>query len=266
MNRQNVLVSGSNLTSVWLEVIGHLVEPGVEQITHLDVRIAGFTDGFPDEYPNARAMLDRALESHGPCNTNANANLLFPETAWRIQRQRGASARAFLSHYHKNIMPRLAKQDHRNRGGTYFDRMVAYPNGTAYVNQLERLLELWAKDVHRQSAYQMAIYHPGEDLDGSPYMSFPCLDYVAFTRDGDELFLSAFYAYQLIFSRGYGNYLGLCRLGRFMAEQMGVQFSQLSCRVGAAKLADKKVGKKHVRDLVAQMQTPSALEMTRKAV
>ncbi|WP_437760784.1 hypothetical protein [Sorangium sp. So ce1389] len=266
MNKRNVPVSGANITQVWLEVMDHLLDSGVEQISHLDVRIDGFSDGCPDEYPEARKLLDSALESRGPCNTNANANLIFPESAWKIERHRGTSARDFTKHYHDNLMPRLAKQDTRNLCGTYFDRMVAYPNGGDHVNQLGQLLELVDKNVRRQSAYQLAIYHPGEDLDGSPYMRFPCLDYVAFTRDGDELLLSAFYAYQLIFDRGYGNYLGLCRLGRFMAEQMGLRFAQFSCRVGAAKLTmSKKVNKTYARDLVAQMRESTTKDAEKKA-
>jgi len=34
---------------------------------------------------------------------------------------------------------------------------------------------------------------------------------------------------QYLFERAYGNYLGLCRLGRFMAEQMGLSLVKMTC-------------------------------------
>ena len=32
-----------------------------------------------------------------------------------------------------------------------------------------------------------------------------------------------------MYERAYGNYLGLCRLGRFMAHEMGLTLSQIVC-------------------------------------
>lgn len=240
MMKRNIVVEGNNITTVWLKAVDHLLEKGTEQLTHFTIRMNAFDEGSPLEYLEARLILDKELEKYGPCITNANANLLFPTSAWKIQRERGSSPLAFFDHYHNELLPHLKKQDKRNSSGTYFDRMIAYPHGDKTINQLGRLLQLWTGNgLHRQSAYQVLVYAPAKDLDGSPYMSFPCLDYLAFTHENGELFLSAFYANQLIFSRGYGNYLGLCRLGHFMAEQMGLTFAQLSCHIGSAKLWGK---------------------------
>ncbi len=95
-------------------------------------------------------------------------------------------------------------------------------------------------------------------------MGFPCLDHVAFTREGDQLVVSAFYASQLIFDRAFGNHLGLCRLGAFMAEQMQLDFVQLSCHVGAAKLSDK-MRKTDIKSLVTKMRAAAENDATRKA-
>jgi hypothetical protein len=48
--------------------------------------------------------------------------------------------------------------------------------------------------------------------------------------------LNAFYATQQIVHKGYGNYLGLCRLGAFMAHEMGRRFVRLNVFVGVAKM------------------------------
>ena len=55
------------------------------------------------------------------------------------------------------------------------------------------------------------------------------------------LVLNAFYATQQIVHKGYGNYLGLARLGAFMASQMDRRFERLNVFVGIAKM--DKIGK-----------------------
>ena len=35
--------------------------------------------------------------------------------------------------------------------------------------------------------------------------------------------MTGFYATQYVVERAYGNYLGLCRLGEFMAHEMGLK-------------------------------------------
>ena len=34
---------------------------------------------------------------------------------------------------------------------------------------------------------------------------------------------------QYMFERAYGNYLGLCNLGRFMAHEMGLKLDSMTC-------------------------------------
>ncbi len=58
------------------------------------------------------------------------------------------------------------------------------------------------------------------------------------------LVLNAFYATQQILSKAYGNYLGLCNLGHFMAYEMGLTFERMNCFVGVEKLDEKISGKK----------------------
>ena len=44
--------------------------------------------------------------------------------------------------------------------------------------------------------------------------------------------VNAFYATQYAFERAYGNYLGLCWLGRFVAHEMGLTLASVSCFTG----------------------------------
>jgi hypothetical protein len=156
-SERNVVVEGSNLTEVWLGTAERLLRRGVEQLTHFEARIVGFTANRPDESPAARSALDDALRADGPCDTNATANLIFPEKSWLMARHAKRSTSEFFVRYHDSIAPRLAKQDLRNRYGTYFDRMIAYPAPGGPMNQLAKLLDNWSKGRRRQSAFQLQI-------------------------------------------------------------------------------------------------------------
>ncbi len=84
--------------------------------------------------------------------------------------------------------------------------------------------------------FQASIFDPGRDHVRQAQLPFPCLQHVNFVPQGETLTLNAFYATQQIFNKAYGNYLGLCRLGNFMANEMGLTFSRMNCFIGVAKL------------------------------
>jgi hypothetical protein len=48
----------------------------------------------------------------------------------------------------------------------------------------------------------------------------------------DQLNVNAFYATQYAFERAYGNYLGLCRLGRFVAHELKLELARVTCYTG----------------------------------
>ena len=50
------------------------------------------------------------------------------------------------------------------------------------------------------------------------------------------LVVNAFYATQQLFDKAYGNYLGLARLGAFMAHEMRLPLVRLNVFAGVAKL------------------------------
>jgi thymidylate synthase len=84
--------------------------------------------------------------------------------------------------------------------------------------------------------FQASIFDPGRDHVRSAQLPFPCLQHVSFVPQVENLTLNAFYATQQIFNKAYGNYLGLCRLGSFMAQEMELTFSRMNCFIGVAKL------------------------------
>ena len=85
--------------------------------------------------------------------------------------------------------------------------------------------------------FQASIFDPARDQITSAQLGFPCLQHISFVpHKKGTLTLNAFYATQQIFEKAYGNYLGLCRLGEFMAHEMGLTFEQMNCFIGVAKI------------------------------
>lgn len=252
-----IVVKKADLSDAWTEAMKAVSARGVNSITPLVVNITGFTDGVPSENLDVRKVVDDELRTHGAkyVAIETTANLIFPQTIWRLHRKSGASV--FFERYAKHVAPRLRKADLRNRKGTYFERLVNYGG----VNQLEHILSTWNAGNHRTSALQAIIFDPREDHTKQPFLPFPCLDYVAFAPDEGGLSVVAFYAQQYVFDRAYGNYLGLCRLGAFMAEEMKLELRQVTCIAGSAKMGDEitKTEAKSLLQKVAGAQESLAL-------
>jgi len=64
------------------------------------------------------------------------------------------------------------------------------------------------------------------------------LQQVAFTTTDEGLGVTGFYALQYHVTKAYGNYLGLCWLGRFMAQQMNLKLVQVTCIASIVTLGD----------------------------
>jgi len=84
--------------------------------------------------------------------------------------------------------------------------------------------------------FQASIFDLARDHVIDPRIPFPCLQHVSFIPQNKSLIMNAFYATQLLFNKAYGNYLGLCKLGDFMAHEMGLTFERMNCFVGVAKM------------------------------
>lgn len=215
----------------------------------LVVTIDSFAKSVPIECPQVRKALDSELASHTNTYCCADtAMLIFPRNHWIRQ---GYLPRAELFDWYLNqFLPRLKAMDCRNRNGTYFERMIAFQGtvvrkGKTQIetrNQLDHIVNIWHRDRGhharpRLSALQVAIFDPAKDHTGQPVRGFPCLQQVSFAYDDDGgLAVNAYYPTQYIFDRAYGNYLGLCHLGHFMAHELGLNLVRLTCYIGQPEL------------------------------
>ncbi|MDE0069117.1 MAG: hypothetical protein OXO48_05345 [Caldilineaceae bacterium] len=242
------IIEEDNLSVAWAKAFIRVVDAG--EIAPFTVVIRGFVDGKPKEVAFIRQLIDDALGAEErPLSCHKVANTIFPTSLWNPRAKRQQLYERYL-----RIMPRVLR-DRRNSYGVYFQRLIAFGHHRAQgdgFNQLEHIISIWNGGNRRRTAFQAAIFDPEKDHTNQTRRGFPCLQHVIFAQQGDEgLSVTGFYATQYIFERAYGNYLGLCRLGHFMAQEMGRRLTQVSCVASPAK---RERTKKSMMDLVRKLE------------
>jgi hypothetical protein len=224
-------IHSNNLSEAWAHAFikcmsdpGHIIAPGivsfdVDEENHL----------WQLETPEIRRALDAQLlafkiASANQSNIETVAGTIFPEFIWK---RCGGSRDELFNRYDK-MWPLVSKCG-RNNHGTYFRRLTSF-DGT---NQLKKIIDAWKHEIHRHSALQAGLFDPTQDHRETPYLGFPCLQQVVFhthgTNGSEGMTVVAFYATQYLLEKAYGNYLGLYRLGKFMAGEMGLNLKGVTC-------------------------------------
>ncbi len=246
------IIESANLSTAWGEAFLIAATATPAKTAPLLLSVAGFNDELPPENPTIRIAVDDLLQRTDKNPVRVSALTIFPWDMW-VRRGR-PRCEDFCPLCVNQLAPRLKARDARNRLGIYFERMMAFEGikggDTRIVNQLQFIIDLLKRDrMPRRSALQLACFDPAKDHTGQPVRGFPCLQQVSITHDGDSgLAVHALYPTQYIFDRAYGNYLGLCHLGAFIAQQTGMRFIRLNCFVGWPELGD--VNKADVAGLV----------------
>jgi hypothetical protein len=213
----------------------HIQEHAGKNISPLLVSISGFdANGAPHEDAELRRDLDALLAQQDEWDIETVAFTIFPQRIWRI----AGGQRTKLFDYYKRAFPRYQAMDRRLNGkGLYFERLTMFGDGPCGGNQLEHIIETCTeRDGVRDTMLQAAVFDPGRDHTKSAQLGFPCLQHVSFVPTREGLVTNAFYATQQLFDKAYGNYLGLARLGAFMAGELGTKPARLNVYVGVAKL------------------------------
>ncbi len=232
MNSYNP-IEDQNLSVAWGKAFLKVFHEG--EVAPMTVKINVLDCREPEEIPSIRRNLDASLNNRrAKLSCDQVANTIFPISLWNPN-----ADRRLLYKRYRRICPRILR--HRsNRNGVYFQRFIAYGGGSCTqggVNQLEHIIQTWHRGNHRRSALQAAVFDPLTDHTHQRQRGFPCLQQVAFAGKNGGLSVTGFYATQYIFERAYGNYLGLFRLGRFMAHEMKLRLEQVICVASPAKLS-----------------------------
>lgn len=242
------VIAEHNLSYAWGRAFLMMMDRSDRALAPLTISINGFDEGRPAEDVRIRQALDDALAEQGRYSSSVSALTIFPYKHW--EREGRPDCRQLSDWYLTKFLPRLKARDRLNKKGTYFERMidirgVKQRKGRDEIvvkNQLQHIIDIWNRDRSngtrpRQSALQVACFDPAKDHTGATRSGFPCLQQVSFAYgERGEIAVNAYYPTQYIFDRAYGNYLGLCHLGRFMAWEMGLTLVRVNCYVGVPEL------------------------------
>lgn len=260
------LIEATNVSELWARVFLDLHYSQGHERTPL-VATTTFSGGEIEELDAVRGAADLALNRYKQQPIRTVANTIFPASLWRIF---APDRQAFYDEYLRNLPLYYRWDTVHNRSGLYFGRMIGYgvtpktgkpvredgtPCLTPVGNQLEHVIRSCRKGV-RRSKFQIAIFDPWRDHKNDHFLPFPCLGYVSFIPDfkAQTLQMTAHYPTQQLFVKGYGNYLGLCQLGAFVAEQTKLSLARFTCVSGIAKIDDAPGPTKSVRkDLVRSL-------------
>jgi len=238
-----------NLSIAWCKAFQRALELPQSNPPPMVVSITGFKNDEPFEVAPIRDRLDRLLKTFRRNSCRVSAMVVFPYREW--VRHGRPSCEDFSSWCLDYFAPRLKDRCPRmNRKGLYFERMMDFKpraSGTSkVVNQLQHIIDWYRQQQsHGQSRpsrsrMQVACFSPAIDHNHECRPFFPCLQQVGFSYDphpGGGLTVNAFYPTQLLFDRAYGNYLGLCGLGAFMAHQLGLRLVRVNCFIGRAEIS-----------------------------
>lgn len=237
-----------SLTDAWLRAFLATFEHG--EVTPLVATLTGF-EGMPPEDLDVRRRIDALLSSKsGVWSTGTTANTIFPASMWKP----GVDRHEFYARYRKLFDKRLSKI-RVNKRGTYFSRLISF--GIEEINQLEAVFASHAGGVTRRSAFIASVFDPRTDHVKRQYLGFPCMHQVCFAPEGEAGFaVTGLYAKQDIFDRGYGNYLGLARLGAFMAHGFGRELTRVTCVASIAGLTNGRFTKTDLKPLADSLRNP----------
>ncbi|MBB5687834.1 thymidylate synthase [Sphingobium boeckii] len=236
IDAQPVTLEADNLSLGWGKVLERLTRRGVTSITPLTLTITGFNDdGVAAEVPEIRTAVEAFLETQDKRDSENVAWTIFPQNYWDLAQ---GDREYFFELYTESFQRVQDFNPRNNKRGSYFQRLVDLYGEGKGPNQLKWMLDDW--DAHpkarRTSKFQATTFDPHRDYTSQSLLEFPCLQQVSFVHHGDTLGMNAFYASQQIARKAYGNYLGLARLGAFMAGQMGLRFTRLTIFVGLAQM------------------------------
>ena len=257
--RAPLMIESSNVSFAWAKAMLHAYDQTRDTIRPLLISVGGYTGESPYEHVGIRTKVDETLENNEKNLIRITSLTIFPHAIWC--RRGRPSYSEFNSLCTERLAPRLKKLDSRNAKGIYFERMMNFVgerHGKAKaIDQLGFIIGLLnkrAKRWPRQSALQICCFDPSKDHTGQAVRGFPCLQQVSVTHDYHSRFaIQAYYPTQYIFDRAYGNYLGLCHLGEYIAASTGLKFVRLNCLVARPERGDVTKGK--LRKLMDYLNT-----------
>lgn len=210
-------LNAETVAEAWTKIMDHLLEQANGKSFHVVTTVA---DPIR-EVRGVTKVVDALASEVGTMSTMENANAIWPYVLARPGQEIGAT----MERIKKFGVP-VIKAANNNRKDSYVERLIAWRSrdGGERVPQLENIVSRMRSEstnpAPKSSAYEIAIFSPGLDAG---YMGFPCLSHLSFKLDCERrrIYLTALYRNHHFVTHGYGNFLGLGRLMKFIADQVG---------------------------------------------
>jgi thymidylate synthase len=183
-------------------------------------------------------------------------NTIFPASFARRNPQPADLAAYYRERYTKDGLRGFPGNDR----GTYFGRIVAYPRGDddpgdQLTDTVRKLLDEVRGGSPKSSRYEINIYSEAHDTNP---MSFPCLAHLSVHLHEGRLHMQAIYRNELLVARGYGNFLGLAELQRYIAAAAAVDLGELLMTIGHAELDAPKRDVQRLLDQFEDKEEPDS--------
>lgn len=246
-----------SVSGAWLQAVRFLRDQPGKRCYNL-AYVVNHPDVQTVEDSNVFTTFDAFARAAGRHPVTTVANTIFPLASYRVR-----GAEGVFEHYPNDIYPRV-----KTAWGTYAERMVRRRDvqGNILLDRhgqpINPLKSLTSKLKHRVDAahgtkthyelpvsdevFEISTYDPVRD--GNYARGGPCLSHVSFKLDPtNKVRLTGFYRSHFYLERALGNLVGLARLQRFVAEQVGVEVGPmtliaseacLESSLGSAKAAD----------------------------
>ncbi len=253
-------ISGHDITSVWIRAIELLINRPDAEAFNLAVRIQKPTE----ESIPGRKIIDNFLENNVKgCQLGQIemvAQTVFPYGfLYSCKNPNNPENRQdFYNEYMKNSKVIRAN----NPRGTYFQRLINWPywdSKETKVNQLENIIKkinnekssrvvyesTFCSPANSENSYDTTLYNPENDKNFVMRMNFPCLSHISIKPEmpnyqAGKIHMTAMYRSHYFGCRAYGNYLGLGKLLKFIADSTNREVGELFCVSSLAKIETSK--------------------------
>ena len=230
-------IEGAGLSEAWLAACRALLVRSPHEASHLVVRMS---DPLPED-PAIRSGVDDLLAAARHQPVVEVRNTIFPAALAEEFTDPDELIAEYLEDY-ETVRALGSPQ------GTYFGRICEYPHPDGSVTpQLSctvAKLNAARTGSRWRATYELNIYAEHKDINKKRGF-FPCMAHLSFqlgVGDGgmDQLDCLALYRYQDLMLKGYGNYLGLAELQRYIATATGFLLGELTVVAGHAHLSLNK--------------------------
>jgi hypothetical protein len=232
-----------NVSEAWLGACAALLGLPQRQANHLLIRMA---EPLPEDAA-IRADADAFLAELRYQPVDEVRNTIFPAEVAADVPDPDALAADYVEHY--DFIKRLGSPH-----GTYFGRMCAFPRSDGTVANQLAATAAKLRRAHAGSrwkaTYEINVY--SELKDGAKQRGFPCMSHLSFQLDGDRLDCMASYRSHDVILKGYGNYLGLAELQRYLAAATGFAPGELAVLAGHAVLDLSAGRRRELEALIAR--------------